>query len=126
MFIKKNINTLMRNNFSIIFIGSFLAIIVAYFAQYIGKLEPCSLCIFERIPYLALQCIALVAIICPRMHKVMTYMVIAVGLIEIILALYHVAIEHYIFTESLVCHATGKACSEVAFRFMNLSMALTA
>lgn len=118
-FIKK----IKQNNFWIIFLGALLAIIAAYFAEFVGKLAPCSLCIFERIPYLMLQCIALLAIIRPNWHKFMSYMVIITGLIEICLAIYHIGIEHYIFNESYICQASEVSCSAVAFKFMNLSMA---
>lgn len=112
-----------QNNFYIIFFASLLAIIIAYFAEYVLKLQPCSLCVFERIPYLILQCLALIAIIKPRLSKVMSYIIIIIGLIEVMLIIYHVGIEHYIFVEYAVCQKTGKACSEVNFRFMNFSMA---
>jgi disulfide bond formation protein DsbB len=123
MLVNKLFKQMKQNNFYIIFIASLLAIIVAYLAEYIFALEPCSLCILERIPYLILQCIALIAIIKPTFKKVMSYFVVITAIVEIILVLYHIGIERYIFIESAVCQVTGKSCSEVSFRFMNLSMA---
>ena len=123
MLVNRLFKQMKQNNFYIIFIASLLAIIVAYFTEYVFALEPCSLCILERIPYLILQCIALIAIIKPNFKKIMSYFVVITALVEIILALYHIGIERYIFIESAVCQVTGKSCSEVSFRFMNLSMA---
>ena len=43
-----------KNNFlKITFIVSLLALIFAYFIEYVLGHQPCNLCLIERIPYLA-------------------------------------------------------------------------
>ena len=123
MLINKFLKLVKQDKFWIIFFGSLFAIIVAYAFEFIGKFKPCALCILQRIPYFALQCIALIAVIWPKQRRCMSYMVAIMALFEVALAAYHVGIEHYIFDESSTCRAIDSGCSTVYFRIMNLSMA---
>ena len=114
--------------------ASGLAIIIAYFSEFILGLKPCMLCIYQRIPYIALIITSLLTLRFATVKNKIFYLVIIILLIEILLAGYHVGVEHYIFEESNVCQVNGDIsnylsagiasnCSQVTFRFMNLSMA---
>ena len=45
------LNLIQKNYIRIIFLVSFVALISAYFIEYVLGHQPCNLCLMERIPY---------------------------------------------------------------------------
>ena len=45
------INLTKRKLFLTIFLISFIALISAYFIEYVLGYQPCNLCLYERVPY---------------------------------------------------------------------------
>lgn len=129
------INKIFNNVFQTIGAMSLLALIVAYLAEILGKLNPCMLCVYQRIPYIILCIFALFALVFTSKKKLCKILIPIFLLIEIAFAFYHVGVEHYIFEESHICQFKTTAtssivttkiagnCSDIYFRFMNLSMA---
>jgi disulfide bond formation protein DsbB len=115
------------DDFGLIITASLLALAGAYFSQYIGKLQPCILCVYQRLPYFLLAIVALIALRFHKIRKPLAYVIVVLLIGEIALAIYHVGIERYIFKESYICQlrndGLASTCSQVLFRFMNLSMA---
>ena len=125
---KKIFNTVKQDKFWIILLASSFAIITAYFAEFIAKIMPCSLCILQRIPYFVLILLSIISLLKPKSQKLISILIIFACITEIMLAIYHIGIEHYIFEESSVCQIitntkVASSCSQVNVKFMNFSMA---
>lgn len=118
----------------LVFMSSLAALILAYGSEFLFDLVPCMLCIYQRIPYFILFFISLICIASPKSKGYFLYFIIPLYLLEIILAGYHIGVEHYWIEENYVCQSDGimealttkniaASCSEVKFKFMNFSMA---
>ena len=129
-----------KNLFTGIFLISFIALISAYFIEYILGHQPCNLCVYERIPYfLAI----LVVLINYKFNKLEKYLILSLAiifLIATILSLYHLGIEQGFIQESLLCDLEKGAnivdkdeilkqlqqksisCKDVTFKIFGLSL----
>ena len=87
----------------IIFLVSVIALISAFFIEYILGHQPCNLCIFERIPYLLAIIIILFNLKFNKFEKFFILLLTTVFLFGTILSLYHLGIEQGFVQESLVC-----------------------
>jgi disulfide bond formation protein DsbB len=124
-----------------IIIFCILALLFAYFTEYILNHAPCNLCLIERIPYAATVILALLVFIFGKYEKVA---LIAIGFfftIGTIISFYHFGIEQDFFNESLVCDleksseavsakdllkelsAPRISCKDVTFRVFGFSLA---
>ena len=124
-----------------IIIFCILALLFAYFTEYILNHEPCNLCLIERIPYAATVILVLLVLIFGKYEKAT---LIAVGfffIIVTIVSFYHFGIEQNFFNESLVCDLGGQSgamsaqdllkelsaknisCKDVTFRVFGFSLA---
>lgn len=117
----------------------------AYFIQYVLGVQPCKLCIYQRIPYFLLVGLGLISFINfikNNYHKMILVFCRLLILLEIFLAVYHVGIEHDIFREVIPCKVqesstpvtleslreqiynnTSVSCKEVSMRILGLSLA---
>jgi len=129
-----------KNLFTGIFLISFIALISAYFIEYILGHQPCNLCVYERIPYfLAI----LIVLINYKYNKLEEYLILSLAiifLIATILSLYHLGIEQGFIQESLLCDLEKGAnivdkdeilkqlqqksisCKDVTFKIFGLSL----
>ena len=129
-----------KNLFTGIFLISFIALISAYFIEYILGHQPCNLCVYERIPYfLAI----LIVVINYKYNKLEKYLILSLAiifLIATILSLYHLGIEQGFIQESLLCDLKKGAniidkdeilkqlqqksinCKDVTFKIFGLSL----
>ena len=129
-----------KNLFTGIFLISFIALISAYFIEYILGHQPCNLCVYERIPYfLAI----LIVVINYKYNKLEKYLILSLAiifLIATILSLYHLGIEQGFIRESLLCDLEKGAnivdkdeilkqlqqksisCKDVTFKIFGLSL----
>lgn len=126
---------ILKDSFMQVTLFSFLAIILAYVSEIIFNLQPCILCVYQRIPYFFIIFLGCLAIYFVKTRKVVGYLIIIAFLAEIAAAFYHVGVEHYIFAEEFTCkdnsHLSNmlttvklaSSCSQAAFKFMNLSIA---
>ena len=124
-----------------IIIFCILALLFAYFTEYILNHEPCNLCLIERIPYAVTVILVLLVLIFGKYEKAT---LIAVGfffIIGTIVSFYHFGIEQNFFNESLVCdlgksseavsakdllkelNAPSISCKDVTFRVFGFSLA---
>lgn len=129
-----------KNLFTGIFLISFIALISAYFIEYILGHQPCNLCVYERIPYFLAILIVLINYKYNKLEKYLILSLAIIFLIATILSLYHLGIEQGFIQESLLCDLEKGAnivdkdeilkqlqqknisCKDVAFKIFGLSL----
>ena len=124
----------------IIFIFSFIALISAFFIEYILGHQPCNLCLIERIPY-GLSIMIIMAIFLIRKNqKFLVMLLILTFIFSFAISFYHFGIEQGFFQESSVCGVKSLtesitkedllkqlsektiSCKDVTFRIFGLSL----
>ena len=129
-----------KNLFTGIFLISFIALISAYFIEFILGNQPCNLCIYERIPYFLAILIVLINYKYNKLEKYLILSLAIIFLIATILSLYHLGIEQGFIQESLLCDLEKGAnivdkdeilkqlqqksisCKDVTFKIFGLSL----
>ncbi len=129
-----------KNLFTGIFLISFIALISAYFIEYILGHQPCNLCLYERIPYFLAILIVLINYKYNKLEKYLILLLAIIFLIATILSLYHLGIEQGFIQESLLCDLEKGAnivdkdeilkqlqqksisCKDVTFKIFGLSL----
>lgn len=114
----------------------------AYTAQYGFGLEPCILCLYQRIPYALAGILALAAILMPRGagRLALTFLCVPIFLVGAGIAFYHVGVEQHWWVSAAGCGGAltdfpttadlqaglmekpPKACDEVDWTLFGLSM----
>ena len=124
----------------IIFLFSFIALISAFFIEYILGHQPCNLCLIERVPY-GLSIMIIMAIILIRKNqKFLVMLLILTFIFSFAISFYHFGIEQGFFQESSVCGVKSLiegitkedllkqlsekriSCRDVTFRIFGLSL----
>ena len=129
-----------KNLFTGIFLISFIALISAYFIEYVLGHQPCNLCVYERIPYFLAILILLINYKYNKLEKYLILSLAIIFLIATILSLYHLGIEQGFIQESLLCDLEKGAnivdkdeilkqlqqksisCKDVTFKIFGLSL----
>ena len=129
-----------KNLFTVIFLISFIALVSAYFIEYILGHQPCNLCLYERIPYFLAILIVLINYNYNKLEKYIILSLAIIFLIATILSLYHLGIEQGFIQESLLCDLEKGAnildkdeilkqlqqknisCKDVTFKIFGLSL----
>ena len=125
---------------NLILFVSFVALLSAFFIEYILGHQPCNLCVLERIPYVIAIVIILLNYKFSQFEKIFLVLLVIVFLTATILSVYHFGIEQGFIEESLVCdlkngsEATSKeeilkqlqeqkvSCKDVTFKIFGLSL----
>ena len=125
---------------NLILFVSFVALLSAFFIEYILGHQPCNLCILERIPYVIAIVIILLNYKFSQFEKIFLVLLVIVSLTASILSGYHFGIEQGFIEEALVCdlkngsEATSKeeilkqlqeqkvSCKDVTFKIFGLSL----
>ena len=125
---------------NLILFVSFVALLSAFFIEYVLGHQPCNLCILERIPYLIAIVIVLLNYKFSQFEKLFLVLLIIVFLTATIMSVYHFGIEQGFIEESLVCDlknssgVTSKeeilkqlqeqkvSCKDVTFKIFGLSL----
>ena len=129
-----------KNLFTGIFLISFIALISAYFIEYVLGHQPCNLCVYERIPYFLAILVVLINYKYNKLEKYLILSLAIIFLIATILSLYHLGIEQGLIQESLLCDIEKGAnivdkdeilkqlqqksisCKDVTFKIFGLSL----
>ena len=129
-----------KNLFTCIFLISFIALVSAYFIEYILGHQPCNLCLYERIPYFLAILIVLINYKYNKLEKYLVLLLAIIFLIATILSLYHLGIEQGFIQESLLCdlekgtnildkdeilkqlQQKNISCKDVTFKIFGLSL----
>ena len=125
----------------IIFFIILLSIISALIIEYALGHNPCSLCLYERVPYF-LSALLIIKIFFFKKYKKITLLILSLVFISsALLAFYHFGIEQGFFSESFVCNVENQSkilskkqllkelnqnfvsCKDVTFRILGLSLA---
>ena len=123
-----------------IFLVSIIALLSAFFIEYILGHQPCNLCILERIPYLLAIIVVLLNYKFIQFEKFFILLHIIIFFAGTILSLYHLGIEQSFIEESLVCDLKSGSnllskeeilkqlqeksisCKDVTFKIFGLSL----
>ena len=134
--VKNNKNLLIK----LIFLISVIALVSAFFIEYVLGHQPCNLCILERIPYLLAIIIILLNFKFSHYEKFFILLLSIIFLAGAIISLYHLGIEQGFIQESLVCdlksgsnllskeeilkqlQEKNVSCKDVTFKIFGLSL----
>ena len=134
------LNLIQKNYIKIIFLVSFVALISAYFIEYVLGHQPCNLCLMERVPYAIALLIIILNYKFNRLEKYFILLLSMVFLASTLLSLYHLGIEQGFIEESLVCDLQNSSkilskeeilkqlqekrvsCKDVTFKIFGLSL----
>ena len=134
--VENNKNLLIK----LIFLVSIIALISAFYIEYILGHQACNLCIFERIPYLLAMILILISYKFNQFEKFFILLLTIIFLAGTILSLYHLGIEQGFIQESLVCDLKSESnllskeeilkqlkeksisCKDVTFKIFGLSL----
>ena len=123
-----------------IFLVSIIALVSAFFIEYILGHQPCNLCILERIPYLLAIIVVLFNFKFTQFEKFFILLLIIIFLAGTTLSLYHLGIEWGFIQESLFCdlksglnllskeeilqqlQQKNVSCKDVTFKIFGLSL----
>ena len=131
-----------KNEFylKIIFLFSFIALISAFFIEYILGHQPCNLCLIERIPYGLSIIIIMTIFLIKKNQKFLVLLLIITFIFSFAISFYHYGIEQGFLQESSVCAAKDLkesinkedllrqlsektiSCRDVTFRIFGLSL----
>ena len=124
----------------IIFLFSFIALISAFFIEYILGHQPCNLCLIERIPYILSIMIIIAIFLIKKNQKFLVMLLILTFIFSFAISFYHFGIEQGFFQESSVCGVKSLkeiiakedllkqlsektiSCKDVTFRIFGLSL----
>jgi disulfide bond formation protein DsbB len=134
--VKNNKNLLIK----LILLISIIALISAFFIEYILGHQPCNLCILERIPYFLAIIVILLNYKFIEFEKFFILFLTIIFLFGSVLSLYHLGIEQGLIQESLVCdlksgsnllskeeilkqlQEKSVSCKDVTFKMFGLSL----
>ena len=124
----------------LIFLISVIALVSAFFIEYVLGHQPCNLCILERIPYLLAIIIILLNFKFSHYEKFFILLLSIIFLVGAIISIYHLGIEQGFVQESLVCdlksgsnllskeeilkqlQEKNVSCKDVTFKIFGLSL----
>ena len=91
-----------KNFYLIIFFVSLISIISALYIEYVLKYQPCKLCIYQRLPYLAAIFVSIIGFNYSNNDKILI-VTIMIFTLSTVLSGYHFGIENNIFDELSAC-----------------------
>ena len=124
----------------LILLISIIALISAFFIEFILGHQPCNLCILERIPYLVAIIVVLLNYKFIQFERFFILLLTIIFFAGTILSLYHLGIEQGFIKESLVCdlkngsnllskeeileqlQEKSVSCKDVTFKIFGLSL----
>ena len=132
-----------KNNIILItiFFIILLSLISALTIEYVLGHKPCSLCLYERIPYFLSAVLIIKILFFKKYEKITLLILFLVFISSSLLAFYHFGIEQGFFSESFVCNVDNQvqilskeqllkelnqnvvSCKDVTFRILGLSLA---
>jgi len=124
----------------IIFLFCFIALISAFFIEYVLGHQPCNLCLIERIPYVLSIIIIIAIFLIKKNQKFLVLLLILTFTFSFAISIYHFGIEQDFFQDSSVCGTKNLtesitkedllkqlsektiSCRDVTFRIFGLSL----
>ena len=126
---------------NLILLFSIMALVAAYFIQYVLGHQPCNLCLIERIPFITVIIIILLCLFFKKFEKISLIIISFIFFLAALISFYHFGIEQGFITESLVCNLNidsdaltkdallkqlkhkSISCKDVTFKILGLSLA---
>ena len=123
-----------------IFLVSIIALVSAFFIEYILGHQPCNLCVLERIPFLLAIIIVFLTYKFILFENFFILLLTIIFLVSAALSIYHLGIEQGFIQESLVCdlksgsnllskeeilkqlQEKSVSCKDVTFKMFGLSL----
>ena len=98
---------------ALLFAASALALATAYVAQYWGGLEPCPLCLYQRVPYVAGGVLAAAAFFArsSRLAALLLLLAAAAFFANTGIAFYHVGVENHLWASAVCADAAPPIAS---------------
>ena len=90
-----------RSTSVLILLAATIVVGIALMTQYVGGLQPCELCLYERWPYYAAIPVALIAAAVPQ--RIMLALLALIFIAGSVLAFYHVGVEQHWFAGPSSC-----------------------
>ncbi len=124
----------------IIFLFSSIALISAFFIEYVLGHQPCNLCLMERIPYGLSIMIIMAIFLIKKNQEFLVLLLIITFVFSFAISIYHYGIEQGFFEESSFCGVENLtesitkedllkqlsektiSCRDVTFRIFGLSL----
>ena len=124
----------------ILFLVSTLALLTAYFIQYILGYQPCNLCIIERVPYALTLIVLSLNYRFKNNQNFYSVLLLIIFSFSLLLSIYHLGIEQGLVAESNFCDSGDKSsiiskedilkslkeftvsCKDVALKIFGLSL----
>ena len=91
-----------KNFYLIIFFISLISIISALYIEYVLQYEPCKLCIYQRLPYIAAIFVSLIGYNYSANDKILI-IIIMIFVISAIISGYHFGVENNLIKEISSC-----------------------
>ncbi len=88
---------------NILIILNLSIISIAYFIEYILNIPPCTLCIYQRVPYYFAIVILIFTLLGKIKLKKLMIILIFLSIISLSLSFYHIGIERGFFSELATC-----------------------
>ena len=125
----------------VIFFIILLSIVSTLIIEHTLGYQPCSLCLYERIPYFLSALLMIKIFFFKKYEKITLLILFLIFMISALLAFYHFGIEQGFFDESFVCNVESQlkilskenllkelnknivSCKDVTFRILGLSLA---
>jgi disulfide bond formation protein DsbB len=123
-------------------LAAIIALVAAYISQYFFGLNPCPLCLYQRIPFAIIILLCLSALVFPKSQKIILILCAMALLANCVIAFYHVGVEQKIFKglsscsgselneidnladlENAILNIDAVKCDKPQFIFLKLSMA---
>ena len=121
-----------------VFLISLLSLLTALYIEFIVGFKPCSLCLYQRLPYLAAIYISFLGYFYDK-QLLWVYLSLAIFILSSIISGFHVGVENGIFEELKNCKNNlgilnkedllnslknqNISCKDVPLRFLGLSLA---
>ena len=123
--------------------SSLTILIVVYYLEFFINLEPCKLCVYQRIPYFIIIFLTLINLILEKkkFRNFFNFLFIFIFLISLLLAIYHFGIENNFWEPLVGCESNNFSttknsnlkeyllnkqfvdCKNVSMYFLNISLA---
>ncbi|KJV57185.1 disulfide bond formation DsbB family protein [Orientia chuto str. Dubai] len=134
-----------RKFFIILAIVPIVSLVFAYYVEHILEITPCTLCIYQRIPYYILFCLSILGISCSKLGNVLHKIIMLNILVSVLISGYHYGIEKGIFNEPRTCKVNTpmiknlsvearmklldtisivKSCKAAPFKIIGMSMSM--
>ena len=129
-----------KTTLNIILFISIIALVSAYFIEYVLGYKACNLCLIERLPYFFAILFIFLSLIINRLEKITLITLALIFAAAAVLSFYHFGIEQGFFSESLACTSSNEinslskedlikelqkevvSCKDVQFTLLGLSL----